>query len=259
MPADFDIAVNGLLEKPNYQSVRNLGEHQVRAQAKIINSPAGFCIVLSFRLFYSEYEDIQTRAFVYIHELTHLVNSSKFLIEEIHSQSDTIYARNLERFFDEYIADRKAYAVIDKLFLVKSELWKSALIRQASSFIIALTDSNHMQEIKESIQQLQVHQDITIFLPKVVTLFDEILVVLAHSFSLSDCYPNHLPISELSECDFVNGKTIALIDHVRQNYLNNDYQLIEGIPFIKEFMQNFGVAFSDSSSGLVCNVDYSDF
>ena len=91
------------------------------------------------------------------------------------------------------------------------------------------------------------------------SLFDEILAVLAHSSSLSDCYPNHFPLSELSKCDFVNEKTIALIDYVRRNCLDNNYQLIEGIPFIKEFTKNFGVTFSDSSNGLVCNVDYSDF
>ncbi len=258
VPVDFDSTINALLGTSSYRSVRNLGQHDIVAQAKVINTPNGLCVVISPRIF-NEQQDIQTRCFIYVHELGHVKNRDEHQSKEALSQSDSIYAHNLETFFDEYVADRAAYALIDRVFPSKSHYWKAEIARQASQFSLLLTSSAPLDSIKSAIKQLQDHQDIARFLNEVHPIFDGICLTLAHSVSLSDHYPTLLPTSELAKSKFVNARTFALIDYARQQYNDGSRQLANGLPLIKDFMRNLGIAFSDSPQGLVCHVDYSDF
>jgi hypothetical protein len=197
--------------------------------------------------------------FIYMHELVHVTTKRGPERKDAFSRSDTIYAHNLETFVDEYIADRVAYALVDKVFPAKSEQWQVEVVRQASQFSSLLANPACLASIKSSIKELQNHHDITRFLDDVHPVFDGIFLTLAHSFSLSDSYPELLPLSELAASKFVNERTIALVEYARGQFQNNDRELEKGLALVANFMRNFGIAFADSPEGLVCHVDYSDF
>jgi len=258
VPADFETTVNRLLGTSSYQSTRNMGEHAVVAQAKFIDSPNGLFVVISPQIF-NERQDSQTRSFIYIHELIHLINKHRFQPGDALSQSDAIYVHNLQVAVDEYVADRVAYSLVDEIFPAKSERWQAELVYQAAGFLSALADPTPLTSIKSSIQQLQFHQDITRFLQDIGPLFDGVFLVLVHSFALADSYPNQLSITELTTSKIVNERISALVDYIRLKYASNSYELLDGLPIIKGIMRNFGIEFHDSPQGLVCHVDYSDF
>jgi hypothetical protein len=258
VPADFEAIVNRLLGTSFYHSTRNLGRYVVVPQAKVIDSPNGLFVVISPQVF-NEQQDSQTRSFIYIHELIHLTNKYRFQSGDALSQSDAIYMHNLKVATDEYVADRVAYSLMDELFTVKSERWQAELDFQTSASLSALEDPTLLTSIKSSIQQLQVHHDISRFLEEVRPLFDGTFLVLVHSFALSDSYPNQLSITELTKSKLVNERALALVDYIRLKYASSTYELSDGLPIIKNVMRNFGIEFYDSPQGLVCHVDYSDF
>ena len=116
VPVDFDSTVNTLQGTTSYQSVRNLDEHDIVVNAKVIHNPNGSYLVISPHIF-SKWNDAQTRCFIYMHELVHVVRKQEYMF----SGAFSIYEHNLETFIEEYIADRIAYGFVDQAFQTKSD------------------------------------------------------------------------------------------------------------------------------------------
>jgi len=74
--SNFDKTVNELQNTKNYRSTRGISSSSITAVAKIVDIDDGFAIVISPLLFTEEH-DSQTRCFVYLHEMAHIINKQK--------------------------------------------------------------------------------------------------------------------------------------------------------------------------------------
>lgn len=248
VPSDFDAAVNTLQGTTTYASVRD-----VLAVAKIVNIGEAIAIVLSPNL-YTASHDNQTRCFFYLHELFHVSNKHKFPSVANTSPSDTIYLTNLYSLFDEYVADRLAYEVIDSMFQSKSSHWQGLIQYLSDGYASLINDAKYHDSIKTNAGRFRTHNNVDLFLTHTRPLFDSVAICIAHAFSLADHNSVAMQVSELKRSPFVNEKTLALVSFFRTKYEESSFDVHGGIDLVRDFMTNFGFEFEDTRQGLYCHV-----
>jgi len=256
VPMDFDQTVNSLSHSSTYQSVRIVGDWCVAAEAKVIETEAGWTVVLSPRLF-SDQHDFKTRCFVYVHELEHLIIRQRLAAIAGLPQSDACYMQGLQTLLDEYMADRLAYTVVEEHYPERSNLWESMLQDQAKYLLGLLLDDSIHRKIKESRLSVESHKDVTRFLDEVQPVYDAIIAVLAHLFALHDQHPELVQQSQIELSPFVHQSTLSLVDYIRAKHMDKDYDLSNGLEIFKEFLSDcFGFELKDSGQGLICHVSF---
>jgi len=250
VPADFDQKVNELQNTDYYKSVRG-----VVALAKILEIEDGIAMILSPRIYTAEW-DIQTRLFIYLHEILHVANKKQIPRPEIKSPSLSLYFENIYRLFDEYAADRQALELIDKLFPLKTDRMRCSIDSNVDGFIRIINNQQYYAQIAERIASFRIRDsDVTEFLENTHDSFSEVAMSIAHLYSYIDNYPDYQgKVADLHSSRFVNNKTYALIDFFRKKYGEKRPELGEGLNLVKEFMLNFGMRFEDTPEGLYCHV-----
>lgn len=249
IPIDFKKKVNELQNTSNYQSERPVGENEIIALAKIINTLDKTVIVLSSAL-YTEQHDVQTRYFIFIHEISHSVNKRRFpdyLTGDSYSHKQYMY--NLYTLFDEYVSDRFAFDLVDNLFLTKSEYWINYINREITYLTSVLIDDANYENLKRAIGLFKQHNDGNQFINEFLPTYDGVALCTAHAFAIYDQYPDLIHWSILEKSKFINKKSLTLIDYMRMKFEHQDFDLSNGYPLIVDFIQNFGLKWEDTPGG----------
>src|SRR3990172_5147346 len=128
--SDFQAKINSLEEIDTYESVRGLGSVSINAVGRIAKLKSGFALVLSPNL-YTESHDSQTRIFIILHELHHLLNKRDFPKIPDEPYVISLYYHNIYYLYDEYTSDRFAFMMVDKIFPSKSSHWDNFITTDA--------------------------------------------------------------------------------------------------------------------------------
>jgi hypothetical protein len=254
---DFDETVNKLRNSDSYQSTR--GNHV--AVAKNVMTQDGLFLVFSPVIFTAEQDNL-TRLKLYLHEFSHAYNKSRFPSLITTSESDYRYLTNLYTLYDEYDADRNALNFVDAYLLAKNIRNTSADHRYRhhvrvglKGFIDIISDQEIYDEISSQIDAFRYHGNVMRFLLSVDRGLDEISKSIIHTYSSIDHFPKFKRIEPaLRRSKFVNIKTEALIDYIRSKFDDNSPDLLDGIPIISRYMENFGIRFEDTDKGWYCHV-----
>jgi hypothetical protein len=252
VPRDFDATINRIQERTSFKSERKHGI----VGAKTIYQREGAIIVLSPGL-YTELHDVQTRLVLCFHELLHIHNSRRFPQMLEWSKIPFYYFDNLYILYDEYWADRRAFAIGDGLFPQRSEIYRNHIHNGVSGFVEMLTDdSTSYVIIKKEILSFRQHGDVTRFLRNIDEVFDGIIKAMVHAYAYIDhfqCFADQETALQTSK--FVNDRTQRLIGFMRSKYNEDSVDLLDGIPLMEAFMSNFGVRFEILPSGQIyCHV-----
>ena len=68
---------------------------------------------------------------------------------------------------------------------------------------------------------------------------------VSHGFSMYHHYQEKYQGIKIPSSNFLNGKTIVLMDFIKDKCENNVYDLSDGLKYISDFFMNFGVRFED--------------
>ena len=108
---------------------------------------------LYYQAFYTQNpKDLITRDFTLFHELRHGINKNKFPCIPKENFSIGSYLFFLYWIYDEYIANRDAYDMIDNIFPEKSERWNNFIQFSMEGYIYILKDEKNYQFNKREIQ-----------------------------------------------------------------------------------------------------------
>lgn len=250
---DFDKTVNTLEKKTDYRSHRGLGESAITSIARVVHLKDGFGIVLSPRL-YMEDQDTSTRYFTLFHELMHVVNRHKY--EQLDPEwshlwlSQSAYQGNLYRLWDEYSADHFAYKFVNETFPIKSAIWDNMILLAVEGSLSLLNDITYYHKVKYEIDLCRMgHRDLKGFFGNIHQSFDEIAGSTVHAFSLLHQYPEAIRIEDLRDSEFINDKTINLMQFYRSCADDPDMELKDGLPMVAEYLTNFGYTMVDEPDG----------
>jgi hypothetical protein len=122
--SNFEAKINAMEGVETYKAERGINPGDVLVAAKIVKVDDGFAIILSPHLF-TDMHDIQTRCFVVLHELSHIVNRLLFPPIPNDSMISYQYLYHLYGMYDEYTSDRFAYNLVEDSFSSKSSHWNS--------------------------------------------------------------------------------------------------------------------------------------
>ncbi len=253
IPQNFEAKVNELQGTTNYKENRGIGSQNLTAMAKIIPMGESIAIVLSPRL-YTENEDSQTRTFVYIHELAHVLNRQTLPKLPKETYVKDIYNRILYSMYDEYFADRFAYQIIDTSFDKKGQLWVKKLESDLEGFITLINDPQYYETIRAEIESFRAHENVKLFLDTIEPSFDQVSLSIVHAFSNLDHYPNPDVLEELLKSRFVNEKTLALMKYIKAMYEGNEMNLLDGFDLVVDYCTNFGFELEHRDYGGYCYV-----
>lgn len=247
VPEDFSRTVNLLQGTDGYTSTAGRRYH---AMAKIVSMDDSNAIVFS-RDLYTESFDAHIRLHLYFHEFIHVVNEERFVTEDTDSQSTFRKISSIYTFFDEYVANRKAFELTDLIIAEKSLYYRRLVRKNIKSFITDLiNEATYYKKIKWQIFLFRWHGDIIKFLERIDRYFDEVTKIISYTYSYIDHFPKLNRLEPLlNKSKFINERTFALINFVRNKYLNEDYNLLDGLELIDSYMANFGLKFEDMPDG----------
>lgn len=250
---DFDGKVNELQGTTDYRSIRG-----VTAIAKIVEldleDGISIAIVLSPLLFTDE-QDTQTRYFIYMHEITHVLNKRKFRKETNESYFVQTYLGNMISYYDEYVADRAAYDFIGQVFKEKTPRAKAMIDNTLKGLADIVFDPKYYEIISREVMRFRLYRtDVSGFLEAVKRSFDEVSLCTVHLYALLDTYPDLATQVDLSRSKFINEKAVKLMRFLKAKYEQHDHDLRDGIGLVVTYMENFGMRFEDRSEGLYCHV-----
>ena len=248
VPADFDVEINKLQGTTDYVSNRG-----VIAMARNVNLGDSNAIVLSPYL-YTAYHDVQTRLYIYLHEIKHIFNEKSFPQILDNSGSRKIYFENLYTLFDEYTADRWALEVLESIIPTKTARWNEFIRNFASGFSSLINDNQHYEKIKTEIELFRQHSDIILFEKNIQQDFHNVAISITHAIAIVDHDPHIMPLDDLMQSRFVNEKTLSLMRFLKTKYQEQIYDLQDGLDIIIDFMTNFGMKFEDIPEGIYCHV-----
>ncbi|MCP4261785.1 MAG: hypothetical protein GY774_30435 [Planctomycetes bacterium] len=249
VPEDFDKTVNEIQGTESYKSVRT---HFT--VGKIVDHGDTITVVFSPWL-YTQGFDHQVRMSFYMHELLHSFNKRRRPVSQ-DSAKIPIYYDNIYILFDEYYSDRKAFEIVDNIFNKKTSIFLTYIDETFAGFLQSVSDKSHYDNITEQIDSFRSHGDVDIFLRNINETFDGVSKGIVHAYSYMDHYAAKLggKEDELLKCKFINNKTISLIKYFRIKYLQNSFDLLDGMDLIEPFMTNFGMRFELIPNGVYCHI-----
>ena len=146
---------------------------------------------------------------------------------------------------------------MDEMFPSKSPLYKRTLSSAFKSQAKCLLDNRiYYDKIRSEILKFRVYiADISGFLCTWQRIADQAIKDVVYCYAYMDYIPRNKRFEPiLQKSKFINMKTFSLIEFIRTKYSNNEFDLIEGLPLIRDFMTNFGVKFEDVPGGEYCHV-----
>ena len=254
---DFAATVNQLQGSTDYEDVRGVGESNIVVQAKIVHTDNGSHIVIS-PVLYTQGQDNSTRLFTIVHELMHAFNKQRFPDISETPFIEQTYLGNLYTLFDEYVANRLAYQVVDRVFPEKSGSWEDFMQMTVDGYKSILTDQVYVDFIRKEIKAFRVHEytEVWPFLQAIKPCFDQVGISTVHLYSLIHHYPCRLDKEEMQGSIFVNEKAVTLMEYYKAKYEEGAEDLSDGLPLIVEYLTNFGFRFEDTGilNGGYCHI-----
>lgn len=242
IPFDFQAEINKLENTDTYKAVRNYGGNTANVLGKIVKVENGFVIVLSPFL-YTQSQDTQTRMQTIFHELFHAVNRRDFPKVLNVPYVSGIYYEKLYNLYDEYSCDRFASKMLNALFPTKSELWEENISADIQGFVEVITSQSYYENIREEIKSFRLHEDTNRFLERTRKQIDEVTVTLIHVFSLAHSYPDRVSQDALLKSPFVNKRTFALMDYLKEKESKAEKRLDDGLSLMSDFFENFAIRY----------------
>lgn len=183
------------------------------------------------------------------HELMHVVYKGYF--PEIPKGSFALenYLGNLYIMFDEYIADRYAYSMIEGAFEHHTEAWDLYNQDGVLGYLDPTSDPRYYELIRSEIEKSRYHADVNRYWKNVWETVHVVSISIVHGFSR---YHEHLEKCkdiEIPNTKFINEKTLALLDYFKTKYESQNDDLNDGICLMEEYLTNFGVRFEDRPEG----------
>lgn len=255
IPSDFQESVRSITNNDRYKSIRAVGDQSITVMAKLIETGEGFVIVLSPDL-YSAWYDSSTRAFIFFHEVIHVRNIDLLPDLEIDGPV-TIEMQNLSnlrKLFDEYVADRQAYEVVDIMFNPPSPFWEDFLSASAEGFRDTYRAKSYYDAILSEVKKFRYHADVDRFLQQIKPSLDNVAILTAHAFAFAHQFPEKLNLENSPGGFFLASSTIALYEYFKIKFDNGDYDLSDGCEIIARYFELFGFRFEDRENGLYCHI-----
>ena len=240
---DLERAVHELQGLDGYLAVRTVGESEIVALAKIVDTGEVRTLVLSAQL-YAERFDTQTRCFVCMHEICHSLNLQVLPdVDAEPSYSRRTYLHNLGTFYDEYTADRFGYnlAESDALFDGQTNSWGEYLAAEETGFRSVILDETNYETLRMAIRRFRITADMDQFLAALRPIFDAVFVSFAHFAALADAYPTIDANSTFAGSKFATPPMMALVEHIRQQYEAITFDVEAGIPLVIDAIASFGI------------------
>ncbi len=250
--SDFDSTVKNMQGTNNYKSERS--SHV--AVAKLLKTSDQYTLVISPILYDDKY-DALCRTFFYLHEITHLYDKQNSPRLSGCENIPPYYISNMYIIFGEYCADRKAYKIIDALFPKQSATYQQFIEEILGGHVATLADDVEFYNvIQQEIMSFRGHGDVDRFVENIGTPYHEIAMAMAHAYAGLDHFSVFAQVDQkLRESRFHDEKAAQLMSFIRTKYVENDMNLLDGIPLIEAFMTNFGIRFEILPSGeLYCHV-----
>jgi hypothetical protein len=246
--SEFEAAVRRLEVSSAYQAERGLGESTIRGVAKAIRLAEGYGIVLSSAL-YTEY-DYQSRVFVYLHEFRHTQNWPKFPKLDGEPRARLDYLTRLYALYDEYCADRWAYRVTDVLFGEASTAYLERQRSDSESYKRLLTDDTYRVTIELQVASLGTGLPAwEKFMRGIQPVMADVVLVTSHAFALMHNKPELLSLADVQESKFINTRTVALMDYLKQKFDQNNFELMDGVDLCRDYTATFGYFANDQPDG----------
>lgn len=249
VPTDFALQVNKLGNKPGYKSIRGT----VKSMAIVLNTKNGKSIVVTPELFLNEKFDRQGRFFILLHELVHIAHKERLPRIPEGDNTHNFYLSWLYTLYDEYIADRIAYTIIDQIFDPTGK-WADFVREVILGFLGVVKLPDLYDFIKSEIRSFHSHKEVNLFLERTQESAENISVLSVHAFSVFHQYPEILDDIPFNNLYFVNENTLALMDYLKEKYEIRATDLDDGVALMRDYMKNFGVLFEDRPLGRYCYV-----
>ena len=251
---EIEKKVNEFYGNDTFKSVRNHGDNSINVAAKYCTNEKEGILFLS-SILYLDNQDSVTRYFVFFHELFHANNKQKLQLPSQQNFSIDNSFFTLYWIYDEYVADRNAYKIVDVIFPKKTELWDAYLISDLNGFSSMLVDEKNYQFIKNEISKFRNHQlTVNEYCENIRQLASDLSVAIVHAYSLIHHYPNQFSPTEFSKSKYVNVKTLNLIEYISKKYKDAVFDLSDGLDLINQYLTNFGVLFEERDTGPYCHI-----
>lgn len=250
VPDNFAKTVNELQGTNNY-----IAERRHVAIAK--NFYVGNEIALVFsRELYTDNHDNHTRMQIILHEFCHAINKIAFPSPPNDSLANLEYLQNLYILFDEYWANRWSFELTERIYPSISERYKRLTRCSVVGFLRDIVQSeNDYQYIKMEIRKFRFHNNVDLFLENTRENFDIIAKSLVYFFSLVHHNPKYSRVLKfLSSSRFVGESALALVEFFREKYEQRQVEISEGLVYLQNFMERFGVRFEDRGSRFYCTI-----
>jgi len=250
VPLDFQAEIHKLTNDYTYKSIRDFGNNSINVLGKIVAIEDGFAIVLSPLLYVdTENQDFQTRMSTVFHELHHAINRRDFpkvlKVEYVWG----LYYDKLYSLYDEYSCDCFAHKMVEKHFSLKSEIWEKHISLSVNGFVKAINDTGCYDFIKQEIESFKVHGNVGLFIENTQNYTQEMMTVLVHTYFLAHYFPDEISHDILLKSPFVNNKTFALMEYLKEKENMNEKKLDDGLDLMIDFLENFGIRYEYIDSG----------
>lgn len=250
VPENFDSTVNKLQGTSNY-----ISERGHIAVAKNVYVGKETALVFSRELF-TDNHDNQTRMQIILHEFYHTINRKAFPELPKDSPSTYEYLLNLYVLFDEYWANRKSFEITEKIYPETSARYKNLTRSSVAGFLQSITNSKKdYDHIKLEIHKFRYHADVMRFMQNTRDNFDTIAKAIVYFFSYIHHFTNYSrSLKSLPATQFVTESALSLGDFFKQKYEKNEVDIYDGLIYLQNFMEKFGVRLEDKDGGLYCTV-----
>ena len=242
IPFDFQAEINKLENVETYKATRDYGSSTVNVLGKIVKVENGFVIVLS-PILYTQDQDTQTRMQTIFHELFHAVNRRDFPKVLNVPYVSGIYYEKLYNLYDEYSCDCFASKMINTIFPLKSESWEKHISTDIQGFVDVISNKTYYENLREEINAFRLHENTNRFFERTRKPIDEMTVTLVHTFSLAHSYPGRISQDVLLKSPFVNKKTFALMDYLKEKERKAEKNLDDGLSLMIDFFENFAIRY----------------
>lgn len=245
--------MNEFYETEGFKEVRTQGDNIFNVLAKYCKN--NHLAILFFSPLIYKYPDPTIRIFIFLHELMHGLNESRLEKPPPKNYSTDQYYFTLYWLFDEYSADRLAYNIIQHTALDKSELWKVYLESEVVGFSTVLVDVKNYTHIREEMDIFRYRtNDINLFFENIRQSVNDLSVTTIHLFFLLHHYPDFSSKCDLSQSRFINKKTKALLNYLRDKFENGEVDLSDGLNVVTQNMTIFGYLITEIETGPYCTV-----
>lgn len=242
IPFNFQSEIIKLENVDTYKATRDYGGNTANVLGKIVKIENGFVIVLS-PILYTQDQDSQTRMQTIFHEFFHAANRRDFPKTLNVPYVSGIYYDKLYSLYDEYSCDCFASKMVDTIFSTKSELWEKHISTDIQGFVEVITNKIYYDNLREEIKAFRIHNDTNRFLERTREQINEMIFTLVHTFSLAHCYPDRISHDILLKSPFVNKKTFALMDYLKEKESKAEKRLDDGLDLMIDFFENFAIRY----------------